>query len=282
MLDSVCDSFDFFHVLSIGMKHELQKHKNDQSNERLACLDKIVDKDRVIAGLFHAGHYGEGHNIVDSTNALVSYRKKTTDADMLPCFFRLDIPKERNEALLVLQSDVRVSAKAAFVSFIEPFAKHPECPLTLTVRPVMNKGVFMKLVREGKVQKLRFIKMGITSDFADSYDSGHGEVHGTMELIVKARRGGSLPFAGKINEWLSSRKQVRELYEVEGLDFDTVKADVRVGKTTRTLDFSKKMTTPIFDLTSDVIFGNNGHPTFESLVEATRSLAEDHLSEMYS
>jgi hypothetical protein len=280
-LSSICGEFDLMELLRSGLKKELENHKNDESAERMACMKKVNSQERSITGLLNAGHYGEASDIISSINAALSYEKKTTDAEMIPCFFRIDIPEDKDEALLILQRDNRVSCKGAFTSLIAPLvaAKNPN--LAVAITPLTSAQVFKQLVSEGEVQRLRFIRMGITDDFADSYDKGHKEVEGSMELVVKARRGFSLPFKSILGKWLSSKEMVNEIFEVPALDFDTVKADVKIGRTVRTLDFGKKFSQPIVDLTADVKFGSDGHPTYASLVAATQQLAADQLSEMY-
>lgn len=280
-LNSICGEFDLYELLAKGLKKEVEKHKKDESTERLSCMKKVTSQGRSITGLINAGHYGEASDIVSSINAELSYEKKTTDAEMIPCFFRIDIPEDKDEALLILQRDNRVSCKSAFTSLVAPLVAAQNPNLTVAVTPLTSAQVFKQLVSEGEVQRLRFIKMGITDDFADSYDKGHKEVEGSMELIVKARRGFSLPFRAILGNWLSSKEMVKEIFEVPALDFDTVKADVKIGRTVRTLDFGKKFSQPIVDLTADVKFGSDGHPTYASLIAATEQLATDQLSEMY-
>jgi hypothetical protein len=161
-----------------------------------------------------------------------------------------------------------------------PFeAKYPE--LQMTVAPFMPAEVFKKFLNVGTVQKLRFLRMSIPSDFADSYDSGHKETLGTAELIIKARRNGDLPIKSRIMEFVTSKKPIRDFYSVPGFEFDNVKVAVRMGKRTRNVDLGNKRSTPLYELT-DLSQGSDGQPTYESMKEAVGKLRDELLTDLYA
>ena len=280
-LSAIQDDTDLLPTLFAGLKSEVEAHKNDPAAERMACVKQVSKRERSLTGIFTAGNYGEATDIVDSIRASVSYEKKTTDAEMLPCFFRLEIPEDKDEALLILQRDNRVSSKAAFSSLLNSVVMQIDPELRVHITPLVNREEFEKLVGEGQVQTLRFIKMELTSDLADSYDEGHKEVEGSVEYVVRARKGRSLPFRNLLRGWSRTNSSVRDVFELPALDFDTVKAEVKVGRKTQTVDFGKRLNTPILDLTSSVQFGPDGHPTYSTLVDATAELAEGYIEMMY-
>jgi hypothetical protein len=156
--------------------------------------------------------------------------------------------------------------------------------LRCEIEPIMNRETFEKLVGGGEVQQIKFIRMSIPEDFADAYDKGKHETEGSMELVIKARRGRGLPMKNRLVDWMKSNASVRDQFQVPGLEFeyDTVKADLRIGKNKRTLDFGKRLSNPIIDLTDDVKFDRkSGHPTYPSLLEETAKLAEDQMFEIF-
>jgi hypothetical protein len=185
---------------------------------------------------------------------------------------------------LILQRDNRVQAKQMFRSLVIPILQKFDENLRCQIEPIMNRETFEKLVGSGEVQQIKFIRMSIPEDFADAYDKGKHETEGSMELVIKARRGRGLPMRKRLVDWMKSDASVRDQFQVPGLefDYDTVKADLRIGKNKRTLDFGKRLSNPIIDLTNEVKFdGKSGHPTYPSLLEETATLADDQMFEMF-
>lgn len=217
-LDSIQGETDLIDVLCDGLKSDIEAHKKDEEAGRMACVKRVDKRERSLTGLFTAGHYGESSDIVDSVSAAVSYEKKTTDAEMLRCFFRLEVPEDRDEALLFLQRDNRVSSKAAFSALVNSIVMRVDAELRVTIDPLVTREEFDKLIDDGEVQTLRFIKMGLTPDLADSYDSGHTETDGSIEYVVKARRGRSLPFRNLLKGWSVASGSIKEVFALPALD----------------------------------------------------------------
>ena len=273
---------DFLELLRTGLKANLNAQEDDTQYERIRCLRRIDTTDRAITGLIEAGHYGETANIVHAKTGKTVHQQSTDEASLLPIFFRPVVPKGKDKGLLVLQRDNRVTGKQILKSLVDPIVRKLDEDLVCEMEPIMNRETFEKMVGDGQIQQIKFIKMMIPQDFADEYDNGRQTEQGTMELIVKARRGRGLPMKKRLTEWMTSDKGVNDLFKVPGLDFeyDTVKADLRIGKNKRTVDFGKKLSNPIIDLTDEVSF-RRGHPTYESLLPATEKLAADHMFEDY-
>lgn len=283
-LSALRGEIDFLKLLYDDMKTIQDSQQNNESSEQLACLRKIDRHDRHLTGLIEAGHYGETANIVHSKSGKVVHRQATDEASLLPFFFRLVVPSGRDQGLLILQRDNRVQAKQMFRSIVIPILQKFDENFRCEIEPIMNRETFEKLVGGGEVQQIKFIRMSIPEDFADAYDKGRHETEGSMELVIKARRGRGLPMRKRLIDWMKSDASVRDQFRVPGLEFeyDTVKADLRIGKSKRTLDFGKRLSNPIIDLTDEVKFdGKSGHPTYSSLLEETAKLADDQMFGMF-
>lgn len=133
-----------------------------------------------------------------------------------------------------------------------------------------------KLVK-GRVQKISFIRKTIPSDVADSYDKGHEEVKGSMELVIRASRGSALP----MNNWLSkifrSRKPagIFALDEGERFSYENVKAKVKLGRSSRTINAaSQGRLRSYYDVTDAVTFDGGGNPTYDSIHSQAQKLAD--------
>jgi hypothetical protein len=282
ILSNLCQRYDFLDVLNEGMNNILHSQNTDKSAERVACLKRVEVSGRHLIGLLEAGHYGESADIVNAQTRRVVHVQGTQEAALLPCFFRLVIPVGNERGLLILQRDNRVQSKGALMSVLNPILSSLSPDLACQVEPIMNRQTFERLVGNGQIQQLKFIRYSITQDFADEYDHGRDQTEGSMELTVKARRGKSLPMKDRIAGWMNSSGSISDMFEIpglEGFDFETVKADLRIGNRKQTVDFGKKLTNPVIDL-SDKIMWQGGRPTWSSLVAATNDLAQDEMFDM--
>jgi hypothetical protein len=269
-LSSLRGKQDFLSLLNGGMKTTLYSQKDDESDERITCLKRVDLSARNLTGLMEAGHYGETANIVHSKTGRTVHQQATEEASLLPFFFRIVIPQGKDRGLLILQRDNRLRGKQILKSVVDPILSKFDESLKCEMEPIMNRETFEKMVGEGQIQQIKFIKMSIPQDFADEYDKGRDEERGTMELTVKARRGRGLPMKKRLTDWMTSDKGVKDLFKVPGLDFeyDRVKADLRIGRNKRTVDFGKKMSNPIIDLTDEVTMRRGHQPRSSQVYES--------------
>lgn len=282
VLSNISGRDDLLTILQAGLGRCLNSQNTGEAIERVACLKRFEISNRHVVGLIEAGHYGEFTNIVHSRSGQVVHVQGTEEAALLPCFFRLFLPQHSGQGLLILQRDNRVQSKGALMSILNPILRKFDDELSFEVLPIMNKETFEQLVGDGQIQQLKFIRHSIMQDFADEYDRGRDQTEGTMEVVVKARRGKSLPMKQRLVSWMNSANSVRDMFELPGLagfEFDQVKADLRIGRNKRTVDFGKKLTNPIIDLT-DKIQWRRGRPTWESLVNSTLELAQDEMFDL--
>jgi hypothetical protein len=270
---------DSLPLLRDGMQGVIDAQRTDDAAKRMACLKRVDMDGRNLTGIIEAGSYGETANIVHARTGRINHRQNTEEATMLPCFFRLVIPRNNERGVLVLQRDNRVPAKQALAKIIQNVLFNFDEELTCDFTPIANKATFERMVQNGEVQELRFIRLSIPQDFADGYDRGRHELKGSVELSYKANRGASLPLKTLLRSWMRGTAGALDQYEIPGLEdfeFDNVKAEIRVGKKLQTVDFGRRLTHPIIDVTDKVTFDRrSGHPTYESLLEVSAELAED-------
>ena len=81
----------------------------------------------------------------------------------------------------------------------------------------------------GRLTKIRFIRYSLPSDLADAYDTGgHSEIEGTAEIVIRPSRGQSLPLKNRIRDALEGRREIREMVELTGYEYDNVKVEIDV------------------------------------------------------
>ncbi len=278
VLSSMRGREDLLLLMHTGMEQAINSHRQDEAGHRMACIRRVDLNGRHLTGLLEAGHYGETANIVNASTGRTAHRQRVSEAAMMPCFFRFVVPVHSERALLILQRDNRIPAKSSLQTMIQGLLHSFDDSLVCGLTPVANRATFERLIQEGDVQEVRFIRLSIPPDFAAAYDRGRTETKGRVEISYIANRGASLPLRDRIRTWLRGSASDSDQYEIPGLAFevDTVKAKVRIGKKMQTVDFGRRLTQPIIDVTDQItVDPTSGHPTYESLLEASLGLSEN-------
>jgi len=281
-LGKVEDAGDFLKFIKDLMEKDQASaaHSKHESLTSAAKFSKIVVTNRTIQGHLDVGHYGEACPVVDVDSSKKVFQKSDRHADMLPIFFRIDIPKDRDEAILFIQKSRRVRSKSTFQAMVrDPFeAAYPE--LSLSLELFMPAELFQRYLNLGTVQTLRFTRSTIPPDMVDSYDSGHKEIRGTAELIIKARRNSNLPIKKGLFDFIKSKKPIRDYYTIQGFEYDNVKVGVKLGNRTRNVDIGNRRSAPLWELPNLKL--QDGVPTFESISTAVEELRGTLLDQLYS
>lgn len=278
VLDAIGGSNDFLEFVHRGLKKWKTTHHNDSGEGRVAKLQKIEVKDRVVQGRVQVGDYGQACDVIDANEpAIVVFNKGTQHADLLPFFFRMEVPQHRDEALFLIEKSRKTSPKTAFTQILQEQFKTEYPGYTLNINPVMPDQVFRRYLENGGVQKIEFIKMGLPHDIIDILESGHKEVldHATTKLVVSAPRNKNLPLKRSILANEDPRKNIGDLYEINDFQYENVALTMRMGRNSRKVDLGKRHATPLYDITANVKFGKDGIATYSSMAEAFESLAAD-------
>jgi hypothetical protein len=122
----------------------------------------------------------------------IVHARQSSEADLWPFFFRFDIPDGTEEGLLILQRTGNYGIRKTLQRFLIDSFRNDYEDLRFHLMPVVDPEQMEKYER-GKVEELRFVKISLPSDLADGYAKGNEQVRGKVELVFKARRGGTLP-----------------------------------------------------------------------------------------
>ncbi len=229
-------------------------------------------------GLIKVGQYGLASEVFNAETREVDFQKHSNHADLIPFYFRLDTPNDATEATLILQKNSGAGIKSTIAKGLGSHLNKLFSNYVFNVNPIWPKQLMEYYLTKGQVQRIRFIKVGLTSDIADSYDAGHGEESGTMELVVRAKRNSYLPVGNRVRNFFDSKsKDISTFYELTetNFEYDDVKLEVKVGSEKRTLRLNDLKTSASYDVTSQLKWENSGHPKYVSMQEAAKKLAAD-------
>jgi hypothetical protein len=267
------DLFAFLHDVLNGIK---TKTIDQEQLQQAFSVTKLEKKERTLRGLILTGQYGHESDFIDVKTAKTVYKRKKNDAEMLPFYFHFEIPEGVEDGILILQRTATFGIRKLLYWVLKTAFEDAYPEFKLKVSPLVAESEVDKFIK-GKIQKIHFIKKDIPSDVTDAWDKGHNEVKGTLELVIRANKGSILP----MNDWLSKlfkNKKVGGIFvfdEKEDFAYDNVKAQVKLGHATRTINAANPgRIRSYFDITDSVKIGSNGQPQYNSIQEQAEALAE--------
>lgn len=248
----------------------------DEHNFKRLIISRYLNTARIIKGIVDTGDYGYESSIVDVNNDQETYHRHTNDAEMLPFYYNIILPRNTNEGLIAVQRLGQRGIKTAFHNAFSVFFNHRNPEYRVEFNEIIPDQVLAKLMEDGFIQKVRLIRFGVPKDIEDLYDNAQREQLGTTELVISARRNGNLPLLPRLREFLIGARLVTNIVEIENYEYNEVKIEFVINKKHRIINLSElDKINSFYDITEDVVRGENGHPTFESIDAVAESILHD-------
>lgn len=282
-LDNFDEEHDFLDIFEAFLNSLGTKEEDTPESQQIFRRHRQQKIDRKIQGQFYLGEYGQACDVVNAQTKKVAYKKAFDDADMLPFFFSLGVPINRDEGMLLVENRGGKGVKDLLSRLLKGYFSRKFPDFVVTFSPIHPREYIEELLDSGKVRQIKFIRIGIPSDIADSLESGHEEVPGKMEIKFQAKRGTWLPIKEKIQRFLrGGKRDLRGFYEFPDFEYDEIKLQVDIKSGTRTIDLGSLNSTPLYDLSGKVQIDKNGHPIYESIQSAADQLSTELQEEMYA
>lgn len=255
--------------LSNRVSHDIPNHKV------LRIIDSREDEtSRTLCGIIQAGEYEYESDLYNVENNAISYRRQRNDAEMLPFYFLLHLPENRDESIFILQRFKQFGIKSLMSKNFRNFFIMDLSDFELEIKNLIPEYIVNYYLRSGKVKKITFTKYGLPSDFSETIGD-HREEDFTTELSVRARPNKEIPIIGSILNCRQRNEDLSSLFSFDDFDYNTIRMEVKIGNDKRMVDFSNLYKLrAYFDITEDIAIGDNGHPTFESIDRVARDLLQ--------
>jgi hypothetical protein len=276
-LDSCGDIGDFYNFLSRFFDYLKNESGRDEASKKLIQLAKIDNNNeaRTFCGLIKTGEWGCESDIVNSKEGKVKYHKQFDDAEMLPFYFFIYIPKEKDEGIIILQRFGIHGMTTAFKNSLSRYLNIEHEELIAEINMLVPEGLIDQYINKGEYTKLILKKFKLPTDLTDYYDDGdHKEIEGYAELRLVAYRNNYFHMKKNLKKFLSKEKD--KLIEIKGFDYDDISIEVKLNQTTRKINLSDtSKLTPSYDVTSQIDIQPSGHPEYYSINEAAKMLFND-------
>ncbi len=253
-------------------KNEKWLNSQYQSALKIENYFHIENKD-VIDGIIKAGKYGYAAELENIETGERFYRS-VDDCEYLPFYFLIHHKEDQNECILMLQRFGIFGVKSFFFKDLYEYLKILNDELLLEINSIVPQSQLHQILG-GSIKKIRYIKFSIPDDIADDLDlSDHNEEEAQLEMVVKLKNN---IYPDWIRRILNGQADYANFIEIIGIEFDRIKLEVKLGNKYKTIDLSDLAKIRAnFDITNNVEFNDDGHPTLESI----RSEALDLLPEI--
>lgn len=228
---------------------------------------------RLISGIVKTGSYGYESDIVNKNGNIITHHRTSEEAELLPFYFLVAIPRNKDEGIVILQSFKQYGIKKIFTENFENYFKSERAEYKIEINDLIPEKLLTELLERGSVTKLRYISFKQPVDLADAVDTEDHEEDPNLkaELILSEKKGiisgvvnsikGRLPYKKGQND-----DPLKKLIEITSFEYDTVKIEVRVNGKYRNIDLCDLGNIrPTMNITGDVVFLNSGHPEFDSI-----------------
>ncbi|MDT8716982.1 hypothetical protein IAI10_09960 [Clostridium sp. 19966] len=249
--------------------------KNQLKDEK---QDKMI-KYKHITGIIQNGTYGYSSDIFNTDTGKVEYKKLPNSAEMLPFFYGIYMPQNANKGVCIFQRFMQYGIKSSLENDIKDYMEKNYPTIKIEMNPLFPKDYLKSFFEKGSIKQLKFIKHGVAKDIADRIDGeGFTENVGFVEYIFKAKRRKNLPVNNKIWSMLNEGKNVTEMFEITNFKYDNIKVEISINNVTKTINMNNiESINGSYNVTDDLTYGENGHPTYKSISSTAKEYAESFL-----
>jgi hypothetical protein len=236
-------------------------------------------ENRSIHGFFSTGVSGEEYDIKDVGSKETIIEVQKNHAAFRNIFFYIKVPTERDNGALILQRKAKFGIKTILRKTINRYVKAQGYQnYTIKINNIVHGRVYRRMITEGNLKKIEFIKRRIPSSIEAYYnnDLREEQIPGTLKTSMLSST--SLPQNFKIFVDNLFTNPNRERIEIDGIDedFDEVEFELELNGKRKTFYVKhKNRIQPDIDVSLDVEFDEQGKPITESFIRISEELITD-------
>tara|TARA_R110001592_G_scaffold121046_3_gene326064 strand:+ start:2904 stop:3851 length:948 start_codon:yes stop_codon:yes gene_type:complete len=245
-----------------------------------------IDKD-LISGVFESGEYGYSSDIIDvdaEDSSKPVFEKKNNHAEVLPFYFLIYAPSNRNKAIILLQRFGGKGINSVLGRNFEKYSKIRFPDLVLDFQQFISKALANHWIENGGISEFSLVSHELPSDSSDRLGlKGYESEVKTIQLKMSAKSVFGKYLNKRVKNYIDNPNNVFfDIKELSGfgLNGDKVKKKVQLTMdgNIRTIDLSDtgKMR-PYYDIDNQVKKNADQHPDFESIDEIAKKLVADLL-----
>jgi len=259
--------------------------KIDQKILRVKHFDNTTVPN-AISGSIETGEYGYTADFFDVEAQVVSeFKRKLTDAEMIPFYFLVSLPKDKPSGIIILQKFQSFGIKTVLYNDLQEFFRKLNDDLRVSLNPAFYESVIDDY-RKSEIKSIRIIKYVMPKDIGDVYNAKNlSPTESYLELAIRAKKKKSISLykddvLAYLRQYITEKPiPLNRLIEIPQMpDYDTIKIDLEINGNTKVLNLANPFATaPLYNITDDVKT-ENGHPLYTSI----NPIAQEYLEKIES
>ncbi len=226
-----------------------------------------------LCGLIQYGTFGFQSDLIDAETGEINYTRKIDEIEEIPLFFMFSIGENRDSALAAFQN---FGSRSCIQMVLDELKREYETSTDkyfMTIQKLMPAEIIQNTYKNEPVKQITLLKRQDSDDIADTYWRRASPSSQKIKLSITATRGGSL---GLLNELIPRTDEHRtSLLSYAGIEFEAAKAEVMIAGKRRTVGLvGFDQNSGAIDITDQIIFGPNGHPTFDSILAEANDIVD--------
>lgn len=254
-----------------------RKHQRQDEAQHVLRVNSLNSEGDGMWGTIVSGEFGYEAEGVNAETFKNSYTRTKDDAELLPFYFYLELPRDKSIGILITQryghfgtySSLRRALKEHFAEALPDY----EVEFSRLV-PASVLETYLK----GELTTISIRSYYVPEEVTDRFHLGANlRKEASYTVTFRAKRGKYLKEPGFVTRWRTGKASIIELPDEFDMARTRVKLGYEVDGKTRLMDtLDLASMAPYFDVTEEVKIGENGHPTLESL----HALALEHAKEL--
>jgi len=265
-------------VTDIDLKNAFKNKKEDRIVYYKSTL-LASQKENIFAGILMKGHNGPQTSIDELAGSEVK-TVGTVSKDQyhcLPYFFLFYMNKKApTDLLFIAQSYRQFGFKEVFEEAFKAFVEGLSNSTTVHFNPLSVAPLFEKYIKEGTINKIRFIKHGLQKSVEPIVQGDKlAQKEYEMELSIKSKKG----FLGIKNHLKYDDASFIEQIQIDGFEYNEAYVDVMIAQRKRVLNVSKPTEfSAAYDITHDVHIDNDTKlPDFDDVLTQAKDILNNDL-----
>lgn len=284
------DGEEFLEIFNDFIDQNNLRYENNEKLEKIFKFDdceiiSFPDERNVLfkylTGTIKTGAYGQESEIVNSITGNVGYNKSETDAEVMPFNFIMAIPTgENNKGILILQKNGVFGIKTLLEEVLSDYLKGINIEYKLSLGNVAPIAYLERLLDDGILQKIRFLRFDIPNDVGNQIGLNNGVQESYEEYVINKPTGFIRNNGNRIKECIRGQRLLTNIVQLRNFDYDNIKLEFKLGKKQKTINLSDVTSISFNEDITDQVTLIGGHPTFESIETILIETAEIYLGEM--
>lgn len=278
-----------FYKINVSDKFDIKKIFQISQFGQESDITINSTKYRIFNGIVKTGNYGYESEIYNKNIKAISYKRQKEDAELLPFYFLIALPIDKDEGIVLLQGFKHFGIKTIFKETLNKFFSTENPEYKIELNNLIDENLLKLLLDRGFTSKIRYIKFKQPVNLEDAYDTDgdHEEIPDELHAELSVYSGSNIALSKIIrsmkNQFPYQKSNegdsLSKLIEFTDFEYDNVKIEIKINGKNRTIDLSNlDKLRPIIDITDEVLREKSEHPKFNSInqiaIDLFRDLAE--------